>query len=97
MTEVVQHSTQHWQNKDLLAVATYLQSLAQQHQQQHAQVESQNATPKVSRNNSNTKPSSTVLSLGAKIYEQHCEQCHQAKVKVCQAPTLPWPTTGPCC
>ena len=84
MTEVVQHSTQHWQNKDLLAVATYLQSLAQQHllqqhQQQHAQVESQNAALKVSRNNSNTKPSSTVLSLGAKIYEQHCEQCHQSQ------------------
>ena len=73
MAEVVQHSTQHWQEKDLLAVATYLQSLAQQ----HSQLESQSAAPKP--NNSNPKPSGKVLSLGAKIYEQHCEQCHQSQ------------------
>ncbi len=68
MAEVVKHSTQHWPEADLLAVATYLQD--------EAQTNSNSATtPKPLT----IKSSEKSLSLGAKIYEQHCEQCHQAQ------------------
>jgi mono/diheme cytochrome c family protein len=68
MAEVVQHSTQHWPDADLLAVAVYLKDLSMQPQP------TSTSSPAVS---SLAKPSPKVISLGAKIYEQHCEQCHQ--------------------
>ena len=68
MAEVVQHSTQHWPEADLLAVATYLKEQAQT-----------NSASAIANKPSITKSSGNFLSLGAKIYEQHCEQCHQAE------------------
>jgi mono/diheme cytochrome c family protein len=68
MAEVVQHSTQHWPEADLLAVATYLKEQAQT-----------NSASDVTHKPSITKSPGNFLNLGAKIYEQHCEQCHQAQ------------------
>jgi mono/diheme cytochrome c family protein len=68
MAEVVQHSTQHWPEADLLAVATYLKEQAQT-----------NSASTIANKPSITKSSGNYLNLGAKIYEQHCEQCHQAQ------------------
>ena len=68
MAEVVQHSTQHWPEADLLAVATYLKEQAQT-----------NSVSAITNKHPITKSSVNFLSLGAKIYEQHCEQCHQAQ------------------
>jgi len=68
MAEVVQHSTQHWPEADLLAVATYLKEQAQT-----------NSASASANKPSITKSSGNYLNLGAKIYEQHCEQCHQAQ------------------
>ena len=68
MAEVVKHSTQHWPEADLLAVATYLKEQAQT-----------NSASAIANKPSSTKSSGNFLSLGAKIYEQHCEQCHQAQ------------------
>ena len=73
MAEVVQHSTQHWRNEDLLAVATYLKDLAQQEPQDPSAA----ATGK--RIQTGSSPSAKVLSLGAKIYDDHCVQCHQSQ------------------
>jgi mono/diheme cytochrome c family protein len=70
MAEVVQHSTQHWRDEDLLAVATYLKDLAQQALQRAASASNDKSTQTVSI------PSAKVLSLGAKTYEDHCVQCH---------------------
>lgn len=70
MAEVVQHSTQHWRDEDLLAVATYLKDLAQQALQRAASASNDRPTQTVSI------PSAKVLSLGAKTYEDHCIQCH---------------------
>ena len=68
MAEVVQHSTQHWPETDLQAVATYLKEQAQTH-----------SASAIANKPSSTKSSGNFLSLGAKIYEQQCEQCHQAQ------------------
>ena len=68
MAEVVKHSTQHWPEADLLAVASYLKEQAQT-----------NSASAIVNKPSITKSSGNFLSLGAKIYDQHCEQCHQAK------------------
>ncbi len=73
MAEVVQHSTQHWQVEDLLAVATYLKDLAQPERQGTA------STPSGKRPQTASSPSAKVLSLGAKIYDDHCVQCHQSQ------------------
>ena len=68
MAEVVKHSTQHWPEADLRAVATYLKE------------EAQNYTGSPPFNKASIlKSSGQFLSLGSKIYEQHCEQCHQAQ------------------
>jgi mono/diheme cytochrome c family protein len=71
MAEVVQHSTQYWLDSDLNAVATYLKDMASKAPQIALKASSE----------SMKKPSTSarVLSQGAKIYEQHCEQCHQAQ------------------
>jgi mono/diheme cytochrome c family protein len=68
MAEVVKHSTQHWPETDLQAVATYLKEQAQTH-----------SASAIANKPSSTKSSGNFLSLGAKIYEQQCEQCHQAQ------------------
>ena len=68
MAEVVQHSTQHWPEADLLAVATYLKEQAQT-----------NSVSDITSKPSITKSPGNFLNLGAKIYEQHCEQCHQSQ------------------
>ena len=68
MAEVVKHSTQHWPEADLQAVATYLKEQAQTH-----------SASAIANKPSSTKSSGNFLSLGAKIYEQQCEQCHQAQ------------------
>lgn len=73
MAEVVQHSTQHWRNEDLLSVATYLKDLAQQKSQQAV------SRPTDTPNNLSLNASAKVLSLGAKIYDEHCAQCHQSQ------------------
>ena len=67
MAEVVKHSTQNWPEADLLAVASYLKEQAQT-----------NSASAIVNKPSITKSSGNFLSLGAKIYDQHCEQCHQA-------------------
>lgn len=73
MAEVVQHSTQHWRGEDLLAVATYLKDLAQQETQDPS------SAPTGNRSQTGSSPSAKVLSLGAKIYDDHCVQCHQSQ------------------
>ena len=68
MAEVVQHSMQHWPEADLLALATYLKEQAQT-----------NSVSDITNKPFITKSPGNFLNLGAKIYEQHCEQCHQAQ------------------
>ena len=68
MAEVVQHSMQHWPEADLLALATYLKEQAQT-----------NSVSVITNKPSITKSPGNFLNLGAKIYEQHCEQCHQSQ------------------
>jgi mono/diheme cytochrome c family protein len=61
MAEVVQHSTQHWADADLRAMASYLKALPR--------VDLPTAT-------SPAKPPSRTLDLGARIYGTHCAACH---------------------
>lgn len=61
MAEVVLHSTQHWTDADLRAMAAYLQSLPT-HQLNPPQAPS--------------RPPQPVADLGSKLYTQHCAQCH---------------------
>ena len=61
MAEVVLRSTQHLTQTDLLAMASYLKSLPQTAPQ-----------PVPAR----VAPSAAVATLGAKLYEQNCAQCH---------------------
>ena len=77
MGEVVQHSTQHWRDKDLLAVATYLKELAQQASRSDSTATA--TKPADARASTGLPPSAKVLSLGTKIYEDHCAQCHQSQ------------------
>ncbi len=64
MGEVVQHSLQHLSTTDLQAMAVYLQSRAQ------STPEPAPAAPKPAR------ISLQVATLGAKVYERQCLQCH---------------------
>jgi mono/diheme cytochrome c family protein len=59
MSEVVQHSTQHWQDQDLAAMALYLKGLPR------------STTPQTSF----LRPA-TADGKGARLYDQHCAQCH---------------------
>ena len=61
MAEVVQHSTQHWADTDLRAMATYLQALPRV---DTPPPQAQRPTP------------SRTLDLGAQLYGQHCAACH---------------------
>ena len=60
MAEVVQHSTQHWQNADLQAVALYLQQLP---------------VIGPSGRTSSATPS-TAQRVGERLYAKHCASCH---------------------
>lgn len=64
MAEVVQHSTQHWQESDLKAMAEYLKALPVTRSRVQPTVEAR---------------SEKVLTQGARIYEQQCAQCHGAQ------------------
>ncbi len=77
MAEVVQHSTQHWRDNDLLAVATYLKDLAQQ--ASPSAVTTTATKPADTRASAGLSPSAKVLSLGTKIYDDHCAQCHRSQ------------------
>lgn len=61
MAAVVQHSTQHWSEADLHAMATYLQQLPRT---------AAGAARAVAA------PTARQAELGAKVYGQHCAQCH---------------------
>jgi mono/diheme cytochrome c family protein len=61
MAQVVLQSTQHLNQADLEAMATYLQALP----------------PAPARNRSTTPPAAPdLLATGAKAYETHCSECH---------------------
>ena len=65
MAEVVLHGTQHLRPDDLAAMATYLQAL-----------------PVAAGPSPTAKPPpvpAAVAARGAKLYDQHCEQCHGAR------------------
>ena len=64
MAEVVLQSTQHLAPPDLHAMATFLKALPQH------PAEDKTAAPAMSEN---------VAARGAKLYEQHCAQCHGDK------------------
>lgn len=66
MTEVIEHSTQHWTDDDLLAVAAYLKSLAPDADKSPAPP----ATAPV-------KPQPDLKSAGSLAYAQYCSTCHQ--------------------
>jgi len=61
MAEVVLGSTRHLDDADALAMGVYLKSLPA------AQADRPRAAP----------PAAAVMSLGGKLYGQHCAQCHQ--------------------
>jgi len=61
MATVVQHSTQHWSDDDLLAMATYLQQLPR---------------TVVATARAMAPPAHSQAELGAQLYEQHCARCH---------------------
>ncbi|MCW5652197.1 cytochrome c [Hydrogenophaga sp.] len=61
MAEVVQHSTQHWSEQDLRAMASYLRQLP--------------ITPAPPRPASEA-PQERSLRAGGQRYEQYCAQCH---------------------
>ena len=62
MAEVVQHSTQHWRDNDLLAMATYLKQLPRQ--------------PVLPATDSNPDNGISVA-RGAQLYKQQCAACHK--------------------
>lgn len=67
MAEVVAGSLQHMSDKDVTALATYLKSLPQQ------------ITPPVAAAESiRNEDKQTIITAGAKLYENQCASCHQA-------------------
>lgn len=60
MAEAVEHSTQHWKDEDLAAVALYLKSLGDEQQPRPEPLASEDAT----------------MRTGALIYEDQCSACH---------------------
>ena len=77
MTEVVLGSTQYLSNEDLGAMAQYLKELPNAESTKNDAV----FMPKVPSAQANTALSATntVAERGAKLYEQHCAQCHGDK------------------
>ena len=78
MAEVVLGSTQHWTDADLTAMAQYLKALGQAAPTQHTAAEPalslMSTSPTVQ---ANAAPQGS-SELGAKLYDQHCAQCHGA-------------------
>ena len=66
MAEVVLGSTQHWNDTDLNAMAVYLKALPAPNS---APASAPAATPPLTQTGKTTE-------CGAKLYEQHCAQCH---------------------
>ena len=64
MAEVVLHSTQHLSPQDLQAMAVFLKSLPRAAPQPVAEA---------------PRPQPAVAARGARVYEQHCAQCHGAR------------------
>jgi mono/diheme cytochrome c family protein len=64
MAEVVLHSTQHLAPADLRAMAVYLKALPQTHDAREAAAQAMSASR---------------AERGAKLYDQHCAQCHGDK------------------
>lgn len=60
MAEAVEHSTQHWKDEDLSAVATYIKSLGDEQQPRPEPLAAEDAT----------------MRTGALIYEDQCSACH---------------------
>ena len=77
MAEVVLGSTQHWTDADLTALANYLKAIGQAAPPPHAAAP---ALPTMSTSPTSQAAGATRSSadLGAKLYEQHCAQCHGA-------------------
>lgn len=75
MAEVVQHSTQHWQAGDLRAMALHLRGLP---------VQRRSVVP------SGTARSEEAMTVGARLYDQHCAQCHGAQGQGVQAGDGSW-------
>ena len=73
MAEVVQRSTQHLTPQDLGAMAQFLKELPQKQNQEQTEARS---TP-ASAPTQDDAPA--VLTGGAKLYDQHCAQCHGAQ------------------
>lgn len=65
MAEVVRHSLQHLSDDDVVAMAGYLKSLPQ-------------TSAAVAANKVQGKDVQAVLKLGAKLYGDHCVECHKA-------------------
>lgn len=70
MAEVVGNSLQHWDERDIGAMALYLKSLPQQ--MPPPEEEAENAT---------LERKKEILAAGAKLYENHCVACHRADGK----------------
>ena len=77
MAEVVLGSTQYWSDADLAAMAQYLKALS------HAAAPREPAQPALSLMSTSPTISTNaapqlLANQGAKLYEQHCAQCHGA-------------------
>ncbi|MBT9476217.1 cytochrome c [Polaromonas sp.] len=70
MAEVVQRSTQHLTPQDLGAMAQFLKELPQKQEQKQTEARSGPASAPAQ------DAASAVLTGGAKLYDQHCAQCH---------------------
>ena len=67
MAAVVQHSLQEASLTDLNAMAVYLKSRAQS-----------GAPPEVTQVENTSSQTAAMMTLGTKVYERHCAECHQA-------------------
>lgn len=71
MAEVVQHSTQHWHQADLEAVAAYLKQLPQ--------LASQPTRSQPASASPGAEPRPALSATGGHLYTQHCASCHGDK------------------
>jgi mono/diheme cytochrome c family protein len=78
MAEVVLGSTQHWSNADLAAMAVYLKALG--NAPTSAKAAAEPAPPMTSAGPTFQPPEvpKSFVGQGAKLYEEHCAQCHGA-------------------
>ena len=81
MAQVVLGSTQHWNDADLNAMAVYLKALGNPMQPEAAQVQAAQPALSLMSVSPTQRPGAVPAALaseGAKLYEQHCAQCHGA-------------------